>query len=117
LTSGSPEELESALPFGMIEVKARPRKTMRIVVAETEGISDWRPVGDRLRLAVPDDGIEEKKVLKSLKKRLKKESGEVIILRETKRTMEDVFVHTVEVQRSEAASRLEREDQEKGDQG
>src|SRR5512139_981035 len=55
LASGSPEEMSASLPFSIIEVKAKPRKEMRRVVADIAGIVEWRPVGDRLRLAVPNE--------------------------------------------------------------
>lgn len=96
LSSGTPEELEARLPFEIIEVKARPRKTMRKIVAETDGILDWRPVGDRLRLFVPSTNHSAKKMLNLLKKRLDKEADQTIILRQSKPTMEDVFTHMVE---------------------
>ncbi len=56
LAAGTPEELKARLPFEVLEVKATPRKTMRRVADEAPGILDWRPVGDTLRLSVPNNG-------------------------------------------------------------
>ena len=91
LASGAPEALEKDLPFDILEVKAKPRKEMRRIVGETPGIIEWRPVGDRLRLAVP--GEVTGRVLSDLTERFTKESLEVRILRRARRSMEDVFVH------------------------
>ncbi len=98
LIRGTPETLVDRLPFEMVEVKAKPRKLMRQIVAETDNILDWHPVGDRLRLAVPLNGAV-KQVIHALEKRFKKDSLEVRILRPARRTMEDVFVHLVNEQR------------------
>jgi ABC-2 type transport system ATP-binding protein len=102
LAKGSPDELEYDLPFDVIEVKAKPRKAMRQIVMETEGIADWRPVGDRLRLSVPNQNGNAKKVLKNLSNKLRKAQTSVQILRHVKKTMEDVFTHSVQNQRSSA---------------
>jgi ABC-2 type transport system ATP-binding protein len=102
LAKGSPDELEYDLPFDVIEVKAKPRKAMRQIVMETEGIADWRPVGDRLRLSVPNQNGNAKKVLKNLSTKLRKAQTSVQILRHVKKTMEDVFTHSVQNQRSSA---------------
>jgi ABC-2 type transport system ATP-binding protein len=99
LTAGSPEELVGSLPFDMIEVKASPRKQMRQIVAETDQVLDWQPVGDRLRLAVAGDNGAKGQVISSLEKRFAEEGLQVRILRPARRTMEDVFVHLVKVQR------------------
>ena len=100
LTLGSPDELEKDLPFDIIEVKAQPRKIMRRTVEGMEGIADWRPVGDRLRLSVPNHNGESRKLLLRLDKDLKKANTSVQILRPTKKTMEDVFTYSVQDQRS-----------------
>ncbi|MBN2145890.1 MAG: ABC transporter ATP-binding protein [Anaerolineales bacterium] len=97
-TSGSPGELIRSLPFQIIEVKARPRKQMRQIVAETSGILDWRPVGDRLRLNVPN-GEASKEVIASLKNRFSNEGLDVRLLQQTRLTTEDVFVHIVNAQK------------------
>jgi len=99
LSLGTPEELQKALPYTIVEVKARPRKTMRRVVSETEGVLDWRPVGDRLRLAVADSNTKIEKTIRSLEKALKRENANVQILRTAKKTMEDVFTHAVQQRR------------------
>jgi ABC-2 type transport system ATP-binding protein len=99
LSLGTPEELQKALPYTIVEVKARPRKTMRRVVAETEGVLDWRPVGDRLRIAVADSNGRIEKTIRSLEKSLKRENANIQILRTAKRTMEDVFTHSVQQRR------------------
>jgi ABC-2 type transport system ATP-binding protein len=96
LTTGSPAELETQLPFDVLEVKAQPRKVMREVVQNgSKGILRWRPVGDRIRLSVPDIQTAEKE----LRKELKAAGAEISILRPAKSTMEDVFIHLVETQR------------------
>ncbi|MBU0512823.1 MAG: ABC transporter ATP-binding protein [Chloroflexi bacterium] len=102
LTSGAPEDLEAGLPYDIVEVKARPRKEMRRVVERTDGIVDWRPVGDRLRLTVPNTDSNAKRVIQALKSGFKREGLDVSILRQTKTTMEDVFVHLVAGQRGVA---------------
>jgi ABC-2 type transport system ATP-binding protein len=96
LITGSPAELEAQLPFDVLEIKAQPRKVVRRVVREqSDGIIRWRPVGDRLRLSVPDIQASQKE----LKKELKDAGAEVSIFRSAKSTMEDVFIHLVETQR------------------
>jgi len=102
LTVGAPGELEEALPFEILEVKAKPRREMRKIVGQTQGVLEWRPVGDRLRLAVPNSNGGAKRVLKSLEMDFKKNDLDVRILRETRKTMEDVFVHLAAQQRSVA---------------
>ncbi len=98
LTTGSPDEITDGLPFGIIEVKARPRKLMRQIVAASAGILDWNPVGDRLRVLVSGNGATHKAV-QSLEKQFKANNMDVLILRPTRRTMEDAFVHLVKEQR------------------
>lgn len=102
LSVGAPDELEAALPFNILEVKAKPRKEMRRIAGQTQGVLEWRPVGDRLRLAVPNSSVEAKRILKSLKADFKKNDLDVRILREARKTMEDVFVHLAAQQRSAA---------------
>ena len=100
LTVGAPEALEAALPFNIVEVKARPRKQMRAIVDQTNGILEWRTVGDRLRLSVPNANGDARRVLRSLGNDFKKDRLDVRILRESRVTMEDVFVHLVAQQRT-----------------
>jgi ABC-2 type transport system ATP-binding protein len=48
LISGKPTELETQMPFQVLEVKAIPRTIMREVTDKTKGVDQWRPVGDRI---------------------------------------------------------------------
>jgi ABC-2 type transport system ATP-binding protein len=91
LASGTPEALENSLPFEIVEVKAQPRKEMRRIVGETPGVLEWRPVGDRLRLATPGDTTD--RLLEDLSQRFRQENLDVRLLRRARRSMEDVFVH------------------------
>lgn len=102
LTSGKPEDLEAKLPFDIVEVKARPRKAMRSIVSQTKDILEWRPVGDRLRLAVPNNNSTSKHVIKKLNSRFQKMGLDVHILRKSKKTMEDVFVYRAAEQQTKA---------------
>jgi ABC-2 type transport system ATP-binding protein len=102
LVSGAPEELELALPFDVIEVKAKPRKQMRSFISAVEGLVDWRPVGDRLRLSVPNSNGESRQMIKKLGKEMPRFGLEVQLLRKAKKTMEDVFTHSVEALKGEA---------------
>ncbi len=95
LTLGTPQALSRQYPYKIIEIKAKPRKTMRQIVDETEEILDWRPVGDRLRLTIPDSNTSRRKVMNTLTKRFRQEALDVVILREVKPGMEDVFVHLI----------------------
>lgn len=101
LSSGTPDELKTALPFEILEVKARPRKQMREIVAAMPGILDWRPVGDTLRLTVPNGGASNG-IMHELNDRLREGQLDVRLLRRSRRTMEDVFVHLVNEQRAAA---------------
>lgn len=96
LTTGAPGELERQMPFGIIEVKARPRSTLRAVVDGTTGVMGWRAVGDRLRLSAANPG----EVMPRLEKALNKDGADISILREARMLMEDVFIHLVEKQES-----------------
>ncbi len=100
LTSGTPDELAARLPFEIVEVKARPRKAMRQIVSEMEGIIEWRPVGDRLRLAVANHNGDAQRVMEALSARFQEAGLEVRLLRRVKPSMDDVFVHLVNEQRS-----------------
>lgn len=97
LTTGSPAELEAQLPFSVLELKASSRRIAREVIKDTNGILDWRPVGDRLRLSVNAPG----KVKNDLTWKLRRSKTEIQILRDAKRTMEDVFMYEVETRRGE----------------
>ncbi len=73
----------------MVEVKARPRKVMRDVVAQSREMISWRPVGDRVRIAV----LDGEKYIKRLEKDLRKAQAEILMLRIARIGMEDVFIH------------------------
>jgi ABC-2 type transport system ATP-binding protein len=103
LVSGSPDELTAQLPFEIIEVKAKPRKAMRQIVSETAAVLEWRPVGDRLRLAVANHNGDVERVMEELNARFLAEGLEVRLLRRAKPSMDDVFVHLVNQQRSAQA--------------
>lgn len=94
LISGSPVDMEQQMPFKIIEVKARPRGTLRQVADSIDGVIQWRAVGDRLRLSVNNSMA----VQEYLKDALKKAGAEITILREARITMEDVFIYLVESQ-------------------
>jgi len=92
LTMGSPKELTGQLPYQMMEIIARPRRITRQIINSTEGILDWRPVGDRIRMSVE----EPNKVEMKLRLAFKKTDGEIRVLRRAKPIMDDVFIHLVE---------------------
>lgn len=98
LTSGAPEELERQMPFRIVEVKAKPRGTLRQVADETEGVLGWRAVGDRLRLSATNPA----EVQARIESGLAKAGAQVSILREAHTEMEDVFIHLVEQQEKQA---------------
>jgi ABC-2 type transport system ATP-binding protein len=102
MTTGAPQLLTGRLPFDVIEVKAKPRKAMREVVARTEGIHQWRPVGDRLRLSVSHENGRVRRVLSAVEAGLIKEKLDIRLLRHVQPDMEDVFVHLVESKRGAA---------------
>lgn len=100
LATGTPNDLIGKLPFNILELKASPRKKMRQIVGETQGVIEWRPVGDTIRLAVPNDGATQQ-IMDSLQQRLDQEKMKVSLLRQTRQSMEDVFVHLVSTQRGQ----------------
>ncbi len=95
LTTGAPEDLQNNLPFEIVEVKAKPRKVMRNIVAAAPYVLQWRTIGDRLRLSVKDPQF----ALHQLKQELDAQGAEIKVLRHSKRSMEDVFIHLVEERR------------------
>jgi ABC-2 type transport system ATP-binding protein len=101
LVDGTPDEMTSRLPFEIIEVKAKPRKAMRQIITESvsEGILEWRPVGDRLRLAVANHNGDSQRMMDILANRFAEAALDVRLLRRVKPSMEDVFVHLVDEQR------------------
>lgn len=98
LATGTPNELISQLPFNILELKASPRKKMRQIVDETQGVIEWRPVGDTIRLAVPSNGATHL-IMEAIQTRLDQEEMKVSLLRQTRQSMEDVFVHLVNTTR------------------
>jgi ABC-2 type transport system ATP-binding protein len=98
LVSGTPRDLQNDLPFEIVEIKAKPRKLIRQIVNEHPLVSAWRPIGDRLRLSCQ----EPEKLIRSLEKELTHNGGEIKLIRQSNRTMEDVFIHLVETKRGEA---------------
>ncbi|HWR67268.1 MAG TPA: ABC transporter ATP-binding protein [Bellilinea sp.] len=98
LITGAPIELEEQMPFRIVEVKARPRRALRAVADQTEGVLSWRAVGDRLRFSVEDPD----EVLPRIDAALKKAGAEVSILREARILMEDVFIYLVEKRKEQA---------------
>jgi ABC-2 type transport system ATP-binding protein len=95
IAAGTPASLKAKLPYAVIEVKAKPRKTMRTIVADIDDVIRWRPVGDRIRMLVEDDDRVVRRVMKRLESALKREECDLRLLRRDKVSMEDVFVHEV----------------------
>ncbi len=89
LSIGKPNDLEAKYPYQMVEVKAKPRRIMREVVAESKDVISWRPVGDRVRIAVTDS----EKYIQRLEKDLRKAKAEIVLLRQARIGMEDIFIH------------------------
>lgn len=100
LSSGTPEEMSAKLPYSIIELKARPRKEMRRIVASIPEITEWRPVGDRLRLAVENKDDLPQKIAERLRKEITKQKLDLVLLRVERPGMEDVFVHLVNERRA-----------------
>ncbi len=98
LISGTPRDLQNNLPFEIVEIKAKPRKLMRQIVSQHPLVFAWRPIGDRLRLSSEDP----QKLMRSLEKELHQNSSEIKLMRQSNRTMEDVFIHLVEDKRRQA---------------
>ncbi len=98
LITGAPIKLEEQMPFRIVEVKARPRRALRAVADQTEGVLSWRAVGDRLRFSVEDPD----EVVPRIDAGLKKADAEVSILREARILMEDVFIYLVEKRKEQA---------------
>jgi ABC-2 type transport system ATP-binding protein len=99
LASGSPAAMSASLPFSIIEVKVTPRREMRRIVADTPGIAEWRPVGDRLRLAVANENGQVNTVVQTLSERFADAALAVDFIRVERPGMEDVFVHLVNERR------------------
>ncbi len=92
LVSGAPQQLAQEMPFRIIEVKAKPRRILREIIYQVEGILGWRAVGDRLRLSVADPT----KTIEKIDHKLTKAGVQISILRESRTYMEDVFIYLVE---------------------
>jgi hypothetical protein len=60
-------------------------------------VHKYRPIGDRLRLCVE----EPDKTINAIGRDLKHAGTEIKVLRHSKRTMEDVFIHLVEKEREQ----------------
>ena len=103
LTSGEPQDLIEKLPFDIVELKAKPRKSIRTLLDSFSQSLEWRPLGDRLRLMVFSGNGSLSKLERSLSQKMKTEKIEVTFIRRAKKTMEDVFVHLVEKQRTSNA--------------
>ena len=95
LITGKPAELEAQMPFDVLEIKARPRTAMRKAADITKGVDQWRPVGDRLRLFVQ----KPQKTQTELETNLKKVGAEIILIRQVRKSMEDVFIYLAEQER------------------
>jgi ABC-2 type transport system ATP-binding protein len=98
LTQGTPAALTGSLPYEIVEVKAKPRKIMRNIISKSPAVLNWRPIGDRIRLSVNDPD----KMMHSLKNELNHAGAEIKVMRHSKRSMEDVFIHLVEKERGQA---------------
>ncbi len=98
LTTGAPADLERQMPFRILEIKAKPRGTLRQVVDNTDGGYGWRAVGDRLRLSVADPAEAQARI----KANLETAGAQISILREARTLMEDVFIYLVEQQEKQA---------------
>ena len=98
LVQGTPATLIASLPYQVVEVKAKPRKMMRQVIDQSPMVIKWRPIGDRMRLCVQ----EPDKTISKLNHDLKGSGAEIKVLRHSKRTMEDVFIHLVEKEREQS---------------
>ncbi len=92
LSNGTPQELEAAYPYDIIEVKATPRKLMRETTGKILDVVSWRPVGDRLRISTRDAG----KCETNLRAALQNSGAETKLLRKARPSMEDVFIHLSE---------------------
>ena len=92
LVSGAPSQITQALPFEILEVKAKPRKLMRSVADETDGILDWYPVGDSLRVATKGNGSQGA-IQQKLEAAYAATGAQVLSLRPARKTMEDAFVY------------------------
>ena len=98
IAQGQPVKLKQSLPFEMIEVKSKPRKTARDAIIKHKYIVDWHPVGDRLRVSVEKG--KTKSVLHSIEERLNREKAEIRVLRKANPLMEDVFTYKVKMSRN-----------------
>jgi ABC-2 type transport system ATP-binding protein len=93
IAQGQPAALKKALPYEIVEVKAKPRKDMRSAVSKQKDMVDWRPVGDRIRIAVYKEKTTP--LVASLRDELTQNKAEVRLLRKARPLMEDVFTYSV----------------------
>lgn len=98
IVQGKPKDLKASLPFQMVEVKTKPRKAAREAVQKAPYVVDWRPVGDRLRIAV--ERGKSAALIKTLENKLNKNAIEVRILRKAAPLMEDVFTYHVKMSKN-----------------
>jgi ABC-2 type transport system ATP-binding protein len=98
IVQGKPKDLKAALPYEMVEVKTKPRKAAREAIQNIPYLIDWRPVGDRLRIAVQSG--KSSSLIKTLEDKLMKEDIEVRILRKAAPLMEDVFTYQVKMSKN-----------------
>lgn len=92
---GSPAQLKQSLPFDIIELKAKPRKSTRLLVSQMPGLLDWRPVGDCFRLAVKKSDLNN--VLEKLRKKLETVNLDIHVLRHVPPSMEDAFIYQAHI--------------------
>lgn len=98
IAQGQPAALKNDLPFKIIEVKAKPRSETRKIVSTQKHMIDWRPVGDRFRIAVNNG--QTSAVLKALENELSAKKVDIRLIREVKPLMEDVFTYKVNTLRA-----------------
>ncbi len=81
VAQGQPAALKKSLPYEIVEVKAKPRKLMRSTVANQKNLIDWRPVGDRIRIAVMKENT--KQMVASLRDDLTQNKADIRLLRKS----------------------------------
>ncbi len=89
METGAPGELARLPQQSVVELKARPRKTMHQVVQTIGGVASVQIFGDRLHLLTADPQY----VSAQLETRLQAEGAEILTLRTILPSMEDVFMH------------------------
>lgn len=89
LAQAPPQELITAYPNQLVEMRTEPVGAARQALEQLPGLLSWRMVGDRLRLAVPDAA----RALSQLRSLLSSLQAETLLLRQARPSMEDVFIH------------------------